>query len=241
MKIEALWQLAGQSGTEEFTGTNDVKLLPANKRKICDPKDQYFFGQITNLSNDDIRLSVALHNVSSGVHTHDLRAKETLNIKGLPVDYIGVVVNGTVAVHGMGVIVNLTEQELLNVLGQIGLYEDLHDFRYYGFPETAHTDINSATTTTLATPASGKTLRIYKITLSSQGAVNGLVVETTTSAGASAHIIGTINFPSAGTWVYDFGDRGWECPNGANGLLKLISVDATVLDVDVVYEDVDLQ
>ena len=241
IRFDTMWQLAGSSGTEEFTGTDSVRASQANVRGICDP-NQFFSGQISNLSNVDIKLGVVLHEGSNKIHLHDLRAKESLEIVNLPVAQIQVALNGTALVHGMGRIVTVENENDRNLLLQTAkLIERLNDFRYYGFPSTAHKDINSATTTTLVTPSLGKTLRFYKITLSSQGAVNDLVLETTASGGGSANIIGTINFPSAGTWVYDFGDHGWQNPNGEDGLLKLISVNATVLDVDVIYEEVDNQ
>lgn len=242
IRINGVWQISGQSGTEEFTGTSSVALLPANTRKIVDYENQYFFGQISNLSNVDVRLSLKTLGLGSNIHSHDLRAKESINIKCLPIQELGIIINGSVLVHGMGVIVEIDNSEDLARLisGGIGLFEELHDYRHYTFPLTDHTDIAAAQTTTLITPTTGKSIRVYKITVA-VAAANNVTLRFTNAAAGSADIIGTLIFASSGVFVYDFGDRGWENPNGEDGLLQAITSTAGDTDIDVIYEEVELQ
>lgn len=237
MRQIAIWELAGISGTEEFTGTSEIIISQANMRNMADNTgNQYFFGQISNLSNIDCRLQLYFSNNVGQMHTHDLRAKESFNIRGLPVTKMCVLVNGTVKVHGMGTIVEAeTPSDHVLCIQNTTMEENLHYYRTYNFDQSAHTDIATATTTTLITPSdTDHEFRLYKLNITSDGATV-VTIQATDSAGANPHILGTINFGGGGTYTYDFGDNGWSCPNGKAGLLRAISTNTANLDIDCIY------
>ena len=243
MRQIAIWELEGISGTEEFTGTSDIQITQENMRNIADDSgNQYFFGQISNLSNIDCRLQLYFANNIGQMHTHDLRAKESFDLNGLPVTRMCVLVNGTVKVHGMGTIVEAeTPSDHILCITRSQMSEKLAYYRTYNFNKSSHTDINTATTTTLITPSSTHNeFRLYKLNITSDGATV-VTIQTTDSAGANAHILGSINFGGGGTYTYDFGDNGWSCPNGKAGLLKAISTNTAVLDIDCIYVEADSQ
>ncbi len=245
MKFVKLFNLGeGINGSETFTGTN-ARQPATNASGRADitvgvHDDDFFKGQITNLSGIDVRLSLftTWKGTDHLIHSHDLRAYESIEIK-MPLRMMNVIVNGTVILHGMGVIVRPeTKEEEAILWASAGLIERLNDGRYYRFPTYDHTDIATATTTTLATPASGATIRVYKITVSVQAAARPVVEWTDANGTSNINILGTLNFAGEGTFVYDFGDKGLENPNGANGLLRLLSNNTAVLDIDVISEDV---
>lgn len=248
MKFVGLYNLGGgATGTELFTGTDPNVLTNANSRQISQRDDVFFIGQISNLSPVDveIHLHTTFKGGSSGLHRHDLRAYESLEIRCIPLKELGVVLDGTALIHGMGVLVqpeNETESAVL--LANAGLVERLPDGRYYNFTTYDHTDIAAAETNTIATPSTDNALRVYKITISVQGA-NRVTLEWTDDDGTTdPNIIGTINFTAEGSFVYDFGDKGIPCPNGVNGvggLLRAITSTAAVTDIDVIYTNVQNQ
>lgn len=125
MYIYGLWQLEGTSGTETFTGTSSVVLDPANERKVCDQEDLYFFGQLSNLSEVDLKLHLHFSKDGAKLHNHDLRAGESISIRGAPLWAIGVVINGSVILHGMGFIVKAeTKEERERILFELKIEED---------------------------------------------------------------------------------------------------------------------
>lgn len=237
MKQIAIWELAGISGTEDFSGTSEIIIDQTNMRNICDDTgNQYFFGQISNLSNVDCRLQLYFSNNIGQMHTHDLRAKESFNIRGLPVNKMCVLINGDVKVHGMGTIVEAeTPSDHVLCIQNTKMEEDLHYYRTYNFNLSAHTDISTATTTTLITPSStDNEFRLYKLNVTADASTI-VTIQTTDNAGANINILGTINFGGAGTYTYDFGDNGWACPNGKDGLLRAVSTNTANLDIDCIY------
>ncbi len=244
MRQIAIWELEGISGTEEFTGTSVTQITQTNMRNICDDSGtQYFFGQISNLSNIDCRLQLYFANNIGQMHTHDLRAKESFDLKGLPVTKMCVLVDGTVKVHGMGAVVQAeTPSDHILCMTESTMAEHLAYYRTYNFSKSAHTDISTATTTTLITPSSSHNeFRLYKLNITSAGS-SVITIQTTDSDGTSnAHILGSVKFVGGGTYTFDFGDNGWACPNGKAGLLRAISTNTTDLDIDCIYIEADSQ
>ena len=238
----SIWELEGISGTEEFTGTDDVTITQANTRNVGDDTlNQYFMGQISNLSNIDCRIQLYF-GTQGQMHTHDLRAKESFNINGLPLTRMAVVVNGTVKVHGMGVILEAeTPQDHIMLLSESYMQENLAYYRTYSFSNCTHTDITTATTTTIATPTANTCLRPFKVVMRSAGA-NIITVQSTDSDGTSnANIIGSYEFTAGGTAEINWGANGWTIPNGNDGLLRAVTTQAVVVDIDVTYDEQDEQ
>ena len=146
--------------------------------------------------------------------------------------------NGTVRIKGLGFIVDeQTPEDFAKLLANetIEVQNDLR--RNNTYSNYSHTDITNATTTTAATPATGFTLRLYKAMLSSQGAARPVLEWTDSDGSSNANIIGGPSYGSEGSWIWDFGERGLHCPNGVGGLLRLISNNTAVLDLDVITRD----
>jgi hypothetical protein len=243
MQQIAIWELEGISGTEEFSGTSDTQITQTNMRNICDDSgSQYFFGQISNLSNVDCRLQLYFSNNIGQMHTHDLRAKESFDLRGLPVTRMCVLINGTVKVHGMGTIVQAeTPSDHVLCIQNTNMAEHLAYYRTYRFNHSTHTDISTATTTTICDPSDDKSARPFKIVMRSAGA-NIITLQTTDSDGTSnAQIIGSYEFTAGGTAEVNWGANGWEVPNGKDGLIRAVTTQAVDVDIDVTYDERDDQ
>jgi len=237
----------GISGSEIFTGTsNQMPAKPSQGKSditVGIKEDDFFLGQVSNLSGIDVKLSLKSGWKGSDhmIHAHDLRAYESIDIR-MPLRTLNVIVNGVVIIHGMGVVVRPeTQQEEAVLWANSGLLERLHDGRYYSFKKYKHTEISSITTTTLVTPADGFAIRVYKITVSTIGKPEPRLQWTDQNGVSNINVIGKIMFSGKGTFVYDFGDKGLEIPNGINGLLRLVSDNTEDIEVDVIYSEVQYQ
>lgn len=245
MKLVTIWNLGtGAVGTVLFTGTSSTEPATPSQGpvdvKVGVKDNDFFLGQISNLSGIDVQLNLMVEWQGDfrGIHAHDLRAYEAIDVR-MPLKFLNVIVNGSALIHGMGVIVRPESKEEEAILfANAGLIERLTDGRYYRFPTYDHTDINTATTTTLATPVAGRTIRVYKITVATDGAAAPTLAWTDSDGTSNPNAIGTLRFAGEGVFVYDFGDKGLECPNGADGLLRVTSNNTAVLDIDVISEDV---
>jgi len=100
-----------------------------------------------------------------------------------------------------------------------------------------HTDINSATTTTLINPTELFTIRARTISVEVAGACEIQLQWTNADGSGGDHIFRDLRFTSAGTYVVDLGDIGQHNPNGANGLLEAITNNAIVIDIDIMYRE----
>jgi len=196
----------------------------------------FFSGSIINMTPQECRLQIT----TEGFQTVIISVPEFggIHFKKHPMTSIRVAVNGTVRIMGFGFIVDeqtaedfakLLANETIEVVSDVG--------RNNTYSNYAHTDISTATTTTITTPATGRTLRIYKVMCSSQGAARPIVQWTDSDGTSNVNIIGGPNYGSEGSWIWDFGDRGLHCPNGVGGLLRLVSNNTAVLDVDVISRD----
>lgn len=248
-----MWQLGDDntgastnpSGTVLINKNANGSILPvaqSNIFQVTDNEKQFFFGQLANLSNIDGQVSIHRWDEAK-VHQHDLRAKESITLNAFPISQLQYFApNGTWEAHGMGVIVECdNDQDVAELLLQTEMYENLVSGRVYNFPICTRTTITTATTTTIKTPATGFKTRVYKITVACDGA-DRVDIEWTDSDGTSnANFIGKIRFGAEGTFVYDFGDQGYECPNGLNGLMRAITSTTANCVIDVISQDVDFQ
>ena len=243
MKFLGFYNL-GATGTESFTGTDAGVVATANNRKITAPADAFFIGQFSNLSPIDIRLFLRSEYIgtASGLHVHDLRAYESIELRCIPLVSIGVALNGTALIHGMGIlVVPESPEEKAVLLANAGILERLPSGRYYNFTIYDHADITTNTTTTIATPASGQRVRVYKIIIGTITAVRCELRWTDSDGTSNVRRIGQINFGGEGSFVIDLGDKGIECPNGNDGLLRVVTTNigaSPAVDVDVISTDV---
>ena len=196
----------------------------------------FFSGTIINMTPQLFRLQIMTEGFENTIFS--VPEYGGIQFKKHPMTSVRVAVNGTVRIKGVGFIVDeehqadfdaLLTNETMKVLNEIG--------RNLTYSDYTHTDINTATTTTITTPATGYTLRIYKAMCSSQGAARPVLQWTDSDGTTDPNIIGGPNYGAEGSWIWDFGDRGLHCPNGVGGLLRLVSNNTSVLDVDVISRD----
>ena len=237
MKLKNFTRI-GTNNTVTITGTSAT--VEQIAYTISNKSDDLFSGSISHLSGTSIKLNlISEYGDRGGFQVIDLMAGETLNLVNYPITKLGVVVNGSCTIRVLGRLVSAeTPQEMALLLSgsSVSVSLDNSDIPS-SWTQYDHTDINTATTTTVATPASGKIIKVYKITIAVQSAARP-VIQWTNSAGVSADIIGTCNFAGEGFFIYDFGDQGLENPNGVDGLLRVISNNTAEIDVDVISEDV---
>ena len=167
-----------------------------------------------------------------------IRGFESIKFTKMPMSQLRVAVNGTIRLRGLGLItdpindVDGHDRSMLNITSGLFLEPDVGRILIYN--QKTHTDINTATTTTVLDPTAGRTGRLSKATISAQGACR-LTLETTDADGSSnINILGIINFAGEGTFIYDFGDKGETITNGVNGLVRLISNNTAVVDIDLI-------
>ena len=193
----------------------------------------FFSGSIINMTPQECRLQITTEGFQHVIIS--IPEYGGIHFKKHPMTSIRVAVNGTVRIKGFGFIVDeenkqdfamLLANETIEVVNGVG--------RNNTFSDYTHTDITTATTTTITTPSTGHTLRIYKVMVSVQGAARPVLQWTDSDGTSNVNIIGGPNYGAEGSWIWDFGDSGLHCPNGVGGLLRLVSNNTAVLDVDVI-------
>jgi len=235
MKTQGYFTFEGSlDGIIEIVGTDAVQFTQLLARA---PQGRCFLsGTLVNQTPQEFRLKI----MTEGFETVIYKVPEFggITFKKHPMSEIRAAVNGTIRLQGVGFIVDeetasdrnlLLTAETIEVLSEIG--------RNKTYTIYDHTDISTATTTTCATPDTGKTIRLYKLTASAQGAARSVLQWTDSDGTTSPTTLGTLNYGAEGTFVYDFGDNGLHCPNGVGGLLRLVSNNTAVIDVDIVSRD----
>lgn len=242
MKVASVFELGDINGVESFSGTSLTQALEENERDITDFNDEFFFGQIANIGNTDARITLVLAGDSTNLVTHQLRRKEVLTIKGMPIRKLRVLTDSTVTLKSVAVIIKAeTPAELIALLHEAKMEETFNDLNAAAgltFPDYEHTDIAAAATTTIATPAANLVLRVYKITVAVETPARVELIWFDDDGTSNPNQIGRLNFGGEGLFVYDFGDRGLLCPNGVDGLLRAVTNNAAIVDIDVISEDV---
>ena len=236
--VAGMWTFNNEdsSGIKTYTGTSEIQSI--DPVRICKDEDHFFVGQIENLSS--VAGILILRGFGGLEQKFRLRGKESVRIRGCPIRELDMAVNGTIQLRGVGnVLLATSEEDRRELLLNSNIIErNATETGSLTFPTYDHTDISTATTTTLATPASDKIIRVYKITVAVQGASRPILRWTDSDGTSNPNIIGQANFTGEGSFVYDFGDEGLLCPNGIDGLLRLVSNNTAVLDIDVISEDV---
>ena len=73
--------------------------------------------------------------------------------------------------------------------------------------------------------------------LSTQGAARPILQWTDSDGTSNVNIIGGPNYAAEGSWIWDFADECLHCPNGVGCLLRCVSNNTAVLDLDVITRD----
>ena len=215
-------------GTSSVTFSDLLAYAPSGK---C-----YLSGSLVNMTPQTFRLKIMTEGFEDVVY--EIPGFGGLQFKKHPMTSMRVAVNGTVRLKGVGFIVDFETQADENGLLNAESIIVIPDYgRTNIYPNNDHTDISSATTATCATPETGKTIRVFKITVSSQGASRPIIITTDSDGTSNSKTIGTLNFASEGTFVYDFADGGYSIPNGVGGLIRITSNNTAVLDVDIISRD----
>jgi len=221
-----------RTGLVTITATDDndyaTKIVDVSTGKC------FLTGRIVNETPQAYQLRITALNNSQAEYL--IPAYATVKFTKCAIESAHVAVNGTVRLRGIGFVtldpLNTEATDQMLMISGVEIIQD--DGRVNRYDTTTHTDISTATTTTVAAPTTGFTIRVYKITVAVQGAARP-VVEWTASGGGSANVIGTLNFSAEGVFAYDFGDKGYVCENGVDGILRIISNNTAVLDIDVVF------
>ena len=196
----------------------------------------FFSGTLVNMTPQEFRLKITTEGFQDIIFS--VPEYGGIQLTKHPMTAVRIAVNGTCRIKGIGFIVDeetpedfskLLANENMEVLNDVG--------RNTAYGNYTHTDITTATTTTVCSPATGYTVRIYKVMCSTQGAARPVLQWTDSDGTTNPNIIGGPNYGAEGSWIWDFGDRGLHCPNGVGGLLRLISNNTAVLDVDVISRD----
>lgn len=115
MRQVGFWSLGTDTGKRVFTGTSATVLDPANVFNLVTIEGRYFTGQIQNLSNDtDVILIISGFGAVSQVR-YTLHARECLICQNVPIGSIGVILNGTVVMQGIGQYMQLDRLEMENI------------------------------------------------------------------------------------------------------------------------------
>ena len=242
LRFVSAFELGEINGTQTFTGTGLGTPAPDGDIDVSDFNDEFFYGQIANIGNTDARITLVFAGEGVGFVTHQLRRQEVMTIEGIPLRAFRVFVDGTTTIKAQGFILKAENaSDFIAAIHEAKIRESFNDLGAAAgltFPTYDHTDIAAATTTTLATPVAADIIRVYKITIGVQAAIDVTLRWTDSDGSSNPNDIGTLPFGGKGVFVYDFGDRGLLCPNGADGLLRAITSNAIDVDIDVISEDV---
>lgn len=123
MRPSGFWTLDGANGKKSFTGTSATVLAAANLIEVNPSQRKFFTGRLQNLSTDtDIILQLKMQlnlppfePLDSTVN-YTLHSREYIQFRNVPVSSIGIIVNGTVILAGVGMYLDLDSQSV-SVLG----------------------------------------------------------------------------------------------------------------------------
>lgn len=217
------------------SGAN-AAIPPAQNFQVLQKEIQWLTGQILNLSSEPVTVQFTGFG-GKGLTKFTLQAFEGIKFRNLQTEYIGFVSANAAQVEVLAMKweanPNLNPVELPNVE-----IETL-----FSAPQTAgiadasvydRTTISSATTTTVATPASGNTITAFKVTIAVDGA-DIVDLFWTDSTPANSRFIGRVQFGGQGSYTFDL--DGLRNPHGADGLLRVTTSTAATCTVDVVSSE----
>ena len=241
MQFLALYNFKG-GGTEQITGITNEN-MPSATDTIAQNQNIFFNGQFSNLSRTlvHIRLEAFKSNGQTTLHKHDIRPYESLSLNNIPLRAIHVYVapNVTAGFHGMGALTLIEDSDERAVaLTKCNIFETLNQSPDFDTDVYKNTDISTATTTTLWTPATDTAIGLYKVTVAC-AAAQTVELEWTNAAGTGGiNVIGMLRFGAEGTFVYDFDTAMLRNPNGQNGLLRAITTTTAATQIDCIGHDI---
>ena len=237
MKFVGLYNFKG-AGTEVITGNGNENIASSKDVVSNDPKI-FFSGQITNLSR--VLIAVSIHGNGDGIgsinglHKHDLRPYESLNLIMVPVKEIDVIIATTekIGFHGMGVLWRAEDEDEYAIMASKSSITEGGSYNKV-FDTDSYTRVSPTTATTDDIIASGvnNDFALYKLTITAAAA--GIVDIFWTDADDSGIVfIGRYNFAAAGTFVLDCPE--WmRNPNRQGGKLRYTTATAINWTIDVI-------
>lgn len=222
------------NGVLTIIGTDDVQFAdviaeaPSGK---C-----YVTGSLINETPQAFQLKIIGLNKEASTFT--IPAYAGIKFTKMPLTQLLVAVNGTIRLRALGFIVDPepkddpVAQAMLNT--NSGLFIEPDQGRSLFYDTQTHTDITTATTTTILDPTNGFTGRLRSISVEVASACHIQIEYTDADGTSNVRIIRDLRFTAGGTYVVDLGDKGQHIINGVNGLLRAITSAAVVVDIDVV-------
>lgn len=227
------------TGSIIITGNANNVIIPASVDTPCSDANTFFNGEFTNLGPVDCSLAFQFSDGSQ--HIHDLRAYETIRIVNMSIKKVGVIVNGTMELHGMGaLIVADNDNDKTILLMSSGIHEQLSQGRNNAWGTYKKATSASATTTDIWIPsASVNNIRLYKAVIETNGACI-ITLQWCTQGGGSVAEIGEFNFVGAGTFVIDTDMNGMDNPN-YNGKIQMVTSTNASVVVDLIGKETEYQ
>lgn len=232
------------SGEMVLEATSNANVVPQSQMiRTCENENQMLTGVVINES--DTTAMVLIYGFGGRLmHNHQLKAYAKLEFKNLNAEYIGFVSSEVTELHVMIQKWQLTPQEaqaIFNNLPDVQFTDVQADTPYRVFDQYTHTNISSATTTTIAAPSDANhRLRVLQVSIAviSGTVPTGPIIEWTDADGTSdVKQIAQIFMNSLGTFIMPLGVDGLQCPNGAGGLLRCVSSNTASLKIDVIWQE----
>ena len=226
-------------GTTTITGVSNEN-LPSFTENIGYNEKVFFSGSFSNLSRQEIHVTLQGFGTTTSFHRHDLRAYESFTIHNVPLASVSVYVPSgeSVGVHGMGTLVLAEdEDEFAICLAKAHFGESLPNSPQFNTSVYTRTTQAAAATFDLVVPPTDKDVAVYKITMSPSGA-NVIDIFWTDSSNANVQFIGRYTFSASGTFVMDFDPAYLRNPNRQNGKLRATTSTAASTVFDVISNSV---
>ena len=226
-------------GTTAITGVANEN-LPSFTENIGYNEKVFFSGSFSNLSRQEIHITLQGFGTTTSFHRHDLRAYESFIVQNVPLASVSVYVPSgeSVGVHGMGTLVLAEdEDEFAICLAKAHFGESLPNSPQFNTSTYTRTTQAAAATFDLVVPATDKDVAVYKITMSPSGA-NNIDIFWTDSVNANVKFIGRYTFAAAGTFVMDFDPSYLRNPNRQNGKLRATTSTAASTIFDIISNSV---
>lgn len=224
------------TGSVIITGNANNVIIPTSIDYPCSDGNTFFNGEFTNLGTQDCQIAFQFSDGSQ--HVHDLRAYETIHITNMSIKKVGVIINGTMELHGMGtLIIAENPNDIAILLMSSSIAEHIVQGRNNNRNIYKKATSSTATTTDVWSPALAKgNIRLWKAIIEVAGACI-VTLQWVTQAGGSTEEIGEFNFSGAGTFVLDTDLNGFDNPN-YGGKLQMVTSQAVAVVVDAIGNEV---
>ena len=227
------------SGSVIVEGNANNVIIPQSVDNPCGNPNIFFSGDFTNLGPVDFQIAFKFADGSQ--HIHDLRAYETIRITNLSIAKVGIIVDGTIEVHGMGILIEAETPDDARLLSMTsGIHEHLVQGRNNHWDTYKKGTSSTATTTDVWVPSSTfSNIRLWKATIMVAGATI-VTLQWCKQDGTVIKEIGQYNFTAAGSFVVDTDMNGLDNPN-YNGKIQMVSSQAVSVVTDLIGTEVEYQ